>query len=90
MKGNEELFTKILTAVDNQKKGEQWQKENGVYVPHPATWLNQRRWEDEAVVKWNDPYKKNEPDTDKMEAANKRMEDLKEREWQRINGVKGV
>lgn len=22
---------------------------NGGYVPHPATWLNQRRWEDEAA-----------------------------------------
>ena len=26
-----------------------WQKEGGRFVPQPATYLNQRRWEDESV-----------------------------------------
>lgn len=88
MRGNEELFTKILTAVDNQKQGESWQKDGGIYIPHPATWLNQRRWEDETVTKWVDPYKKPENDPSKMDAAKKRLEELREREWNRINGAK--
>ena len=25
----------------------QWQRDNGQYIPHPATWLNQGRWDDE-------------------------------------------
>lgn len=25
----------------------QWLKDNGQYIPNPATWLNQKRWEDE-------------------------------------------
>jgi hypothetical protein len=27
---------------------EQWRRDDGRFIPHPATWLNQRRWEDEA------------------------------------------
>lgn len=29
------------------KQTEQWKKDNGKYVPYPATWLNQERWTDE-------------------------------------------
>jgi hypothetical protein len=39
--------TEILTALEQQKKQDQWQRNNGQYVPHPTTWINQRRWEDE-------------------------------------------
>ena len=84
LKGDEELFTKILTAVDNQKNGESWLKENGIYIPHPATWLNQKRWEDEPVKKWKDPFKSNgefSSDPLIMEAAKKKTQDLMEREW---------
>ena len=38
----------LLTAVQAQAASEQWQKDGGQYIPHPATWLRQRRWEDEA------------------------------------------
>ncbi len=44
---DEELFEKIHSAVRQQKKSEQWAKENGRYIPNPATWLNQERWEDQ-------------------------------------------
>lgn len=36
----------ILAATEAQKTTRQWQTENGRYIPHPATWLNGRRWED--------------------------------------------
>lgn len=42
-----ELFEKIMKAVEAQKKLPQWRKDGGQYIPHPATWLNQERWEDE-------------------------------------------
>lgn len=38
---------KILSALKEQKKTEQWQKNNGQFIPHPSTWLNQERWKDE-------------------------------------------
>ena len=33
-------------ALERQKQSQQWQAENGRYIPYPATWLNGRRWED--------------------------------------------
>ena len=37
----------LLTAIERQKCGRQWQEDGGKYIPNPATWLNQGRWEDE-------------------------------------------
>ena len=37
----------ILAALDVQKKCDQWTKEGGQFIPYPATWLNQGRWNDE-------------------------------------------
>lgn len=36
----------VLLAIGRQTKSEQWQKEGGQFIPNPATWLNQKRWED--------------------------------------------
>lgn len=41
------LHMAILKALTLQKQSPQWRKDNGQYIPNPATWLNQRRWEDE-------------------------------------------
>ena len=37
----------LVTAVRRQKCGSQWTREDGRFIPNPATWLNQERWEDE-------------------------------------------
>ena len=37
----------MLEAVRRQKQGAQWKKDDGRFIPYPATWLNQERWEDE-------------------------------------------
>ena len=44
---DEKLLGIILTALEIWKQSEDWIKENGKYIPYPATWLNGRRWEDE-------------------------------------------
>lgn len=36
----------IIQAIEKAKQSEQWRKDNGAYIPHPATWLNQGRWDD--------------------------------------------
>ena len=41
------MLQTMLTAIDRFKQTEQWQEDGGKYIPHPTTWLNQRRWEDE-------------------------------------------
>lgn len=37
----------MLSAIQKQKHSSQWTRDNGQYIPYPATWLNQERWEDE-------------------------------------------
>ena len=37
----------LLAAIERQKCSAQWSRDNGQYIPYPATWLNQERWEDE-------------------------------------------
>ena len=47
LKMTTELFSKIISAVRKQKRWINWTKENGKYIPLPATWLNGERWLDE-------------------------------------------
>lgn len=44
---DDDLFYNILQAIQKQKQSEQWQEDGGQYIPYPATWLNQKRWQDE-------------------------------------------
>ncbi len=41
------LHDKIMMAVGKARATDQWQRENGRFIPNPTTWLNQGRWEDE-------------------------------------------
>lgn len=47
LKPNDDLAREIIYALERQKQSAQWQKNNGQFIPYPATWLNGRRWEDE-------------------------------------------
>lgn len=51
LKPDDELLAVMLNALEIQKKSEQWQKDKGQFIPHPSTWLNQKRWEDELEQK---------------------------------------
>ncbi len=46
-KVNDELLQQMLDAIEAQKQSEQWTRNGGQFIPHPATWLNQGRWQDE-------------------------------------------
>lgn len=43
------LFERMMRAVGIAKKSDQWTREGGRFIPNPATWLNQGRWDDEPV-----------------------------------------
>lgn len=60
LKPSAELTEKILLAVNAQLKSEQWRKEKGQYIPNPATWLNQERWEDEVNLSVQKTSEQNE------------------------------
>lgn len=40
----------MAAALEVQKASEAWTHDGGKYIPHAATWLNGRRWEDEVAV----------------------------------------
>lgn len=44
---DEEFTEKMIRAVEDQQGGV-WRDTEPQYIPHPATWLNQKRWEDDA------------------------------------------
>lgn len=46
-KPSADLVSKMITAIEWQKQTDQWTRENGRFIPNPATWINQGRWEDE-------------------------------------------
>ena len=53
----EEAFAKVvvpvqdlLDAIEAQKKSPQWKKENGLFIPHPAKWLEEKRWLDQMII----------------------------------------
>lgn len=47
LKVTDELFTLITDGLAGQVVCQAWTKDGGAFIPHPATWLNGRRWEDE-------------------------------------------
>ena len=38
----------VIDAINWQRESKQWLQEDGKYIPNPATYLNQGRWQDEA------------------------------------------
>jgi hypothetical protein len=51
-----------VSAIKRQECSDQWRQNSGRYIPLPATWLNQARWEDEGI-KREEP-KRNKADDD--------------------------
>ena len=45
--GNRPAIDILLKAIENQKQSDEWQKDNGQFIPLPATWLRGGRWDDE-------------------------------------------
>jgi len=41
------VHQKILEAIPRAMNTDQWRRENGRFIPNPATWLNEGRWDDE-------------------------------------------
>ena len=47
LKMNDELMDKVMEGLFRQKESPDWLKDDGKFIPYPATWLNGKRWEDE-------------------------------------------
>jgi hypothetical protein len=44
-------YPDVKAGLIAAKESQDWIKDNGKYIPHPATWLNARGWEDETHIK---------------------------------------
>ncbi len=44
---DDKLLATMLTALAQAKKSKQWRKDDGDFIPYPASWLNAEGWEDE-------------------------------------------
>lgn len=44
---DQELLDRMISDVQARARTEDWTKDGGKFIPHPTTYLNQRRWEDE-------------------------------------------
>lgn len=44
------LYQKMIEALKKQMQTSAWTKNNGEFVPYPATWLNNKRWEDKVEI----------------------------------------
>jgi uncharacterized protein YdaU (DUF1376 family) len=40
----------VVAAVERHAQTSKWVKDNGEFIPYPATWLNARQWEDKPAV----------------------------------------
>lgn len=40
-----ELFDRIAAGLEKAKRSEQWAKDGGAFIPHPAKWLELKGWE---------------------------------------------
>lgn len=44
---NDPRIPAIRAGLARAKASKEWAKDGGEFIPHPATWLNGKRWEDE-------------------------------------------
>lgn len=58
LKVNPDLITltAITQALESAKSSIEWRRDAGKYIPNPATWLNQKRWEDQYTQAEQLPY----------------------------------
>ncbi|MCY1391375.1 hypothetical protein D9M71_62140 [compost metagenome] len=53
LKPDAALIARITESLAKHCLSHDWLKDGGQYVPHPATWLNGKRWEDEVKTPAN-------------------------------------
>ena len=63
----------LLEAIERQKSSAQWTKDEGQFIPHPATWLNGKRWEDQLPQTGYQKGGQRQLDADEIEAVRRMM-----------------
>lgn len=66
---DEVLLERMLSAIARWKGSAQWQEDGGKYIPHPATWIHQKRWEDDPPKKSGQQYEQRDYSTEEDDTA---------------------
>lgn len=69
---DDNMLAIMLSAIERWKGSSQWKEAGGQFIPHPSTWINQKRWEDEPPVANNGGYSQRDY-SGETEAAIERM-----------------
>jgi uncharacterized protein YdaU (DUF1376 family) len=56
LRADDTLQAAMLAAIAKQAASSDWARDGGKWIPYPATWLNDRRWEDQLPGVDADPY----------------------------------
>ena len=65
----EEMADLIVAKVEAWKNDPDWTKDNGQFIPAPAVWLNQRRWEADVGTSGESGGKSNSIDWDRIDGV---------------------
>lgn len=57
-----DTYPAIMSAIEKGRRSDEWTKDAGKFIPYPASWLNGKRWEDEASDSSIKPSRINLPD----------------------------
>ena len=60
---------KIISVINALKQTEQWMRDGGQFIPHPATWLNRSGWDDEVPTLRAKSYEASKARQDEFEKA---------------------
>jgi uncharacterized protein YdaU (DUF1376 family) len=74
-KPDEVMLTKMCNAIHFQRRSVAWQKDGGQFIPNPATWLNQGRWQDEVSTFSFDLIHQTTPTPPNQDAALRKIEE---------------
>ena len=79
IKNLNDLFPVMIQALERQKASRQWQEDDGKYIPYPAKWLNERRWEDVEQIDIQTPTQGNRLTQTEKERQDERRREERER-----------
>lgn len=84
----------LIELWNRYRRSTDWIKDNGVYIPHPSTWLNQKRWEDDMlplIIPDVDPRAYQGPSKEeRMQVAKEKAEALMEIEYAKRQAMKNA
>lgn len=84
-----ELLDLMLKAVEEQKRLPQWMAENGKFIPHPSTWLNEGRWMDEGATVQSAPVKGRDPELRRIEEDRAKAVPIPENIREQLKALRG-